>query len=40
MLVWEVDARLDPRMMLPPTSPGTGANVSNMPVIKPECPDR
>lgn len=40
MLVWEVDARLDPKMVLPETPLGVGTNFSNMPVIKVDCSDK
>lgn len=40
MLVWEVDARLDPKMVLPATPSPAGTNFSNMPVVTPECAGR
>lgn len=40
MVVLDVDARLDPTMVVPMPSSAAGANISNMPVIKAECSDR
>lgn len=39
MLVWKVDDRLDPTMVVPVPLSGEAANVSNVPVIQAECSD-
>lgn len=40
MVVLDVDARLDPKMVVPVPSSAAGANVSNMPVIKADCSEK
>jgi hypothetical protein len=40
MVVWQADASLDPKMVVPVRPSASGANISNMPVIQAECSDR